>query len=131
MTDDDNKPYDEELYNMMKCASKTLQRVKASKKELKGAQRKSRRKVAALKEARNTEYSITEEARARINKTYADLELNAKAEAMSVWCATCECIHADTLLSDHPLPPLPLPSSTQSSLLDNLSALLDKMNRKD
>ena len=34
--------------------------------------------MAALKEARNTEYSITEEARARINKTYADLELNAK-----------------------------------------------------
>ena len=93
MTDTDNKPYDEELYNMMKvslprnkrhsfplfqCASKTLQRVKASKKELKGAQRKSRRKVAALREARNTEYSITEEARARINKTYADLEFNAK-----------------------------------------------------
>ena len=60
------------------CASKTLQRVKASKKELKGAQRKSRRKVAALREARSSEYSITEEARARINKTYADLELNAK-----------------------------------------------------
>ena len=94
MTDHDDKPYDEELYNMMKvrrymrkvmmtpplfqCASKTLQRVKASKKELKGAQRKSRRRVAAIREARNTEYAITEEARARINKTYADLELNAK-----------------------------------------------------
>ena len=58
--------------------------MKASKKELKGAQRKSRRKVAALREARSSEYSITEEARARINKTYADLELNAKVRSESI-----------------------------------------------
>ena len=67
------------------CASKTLQRVKASKKELKGAQRKSRRKVAALREARSSEYAITEEARTRINKTYADLELNAKVGSESIY----------------------------------------------
>ena len=58
--------------------------MKASKKELKGAQRKSRRKVAALREARSSEYAITEEARARINKTYADLELNAKVRDDSI-----------------------------------------------
>ena len=40
--------------------------------------------MAALKEARNTEYSITEEARARINKTYADLELNAKVGGITI-----------------------------------------------
>ena len=83
MTDNDNKPYDEELYNMMK--------------------------VSDVKPMKRTHYQLF----------------------LVCLQNTCECIHADTLLSDHPPPPLPPPSSTQSSLLDNLSALLDKMNKYD
>jgi len=132
MVASDEKPFDEELFNMMKCASKTLQRIKSTKKELRGAQRKSRKKIQALRDARSNEYTTSDQTRERINKTYAELELNGKAESLSEWCAECGCIHINKLLEhDHSPKSTQTFSETQHQMMDNLTTILDKLNKND
>ena len=71
-----------------------LQRIKSKTKELKFAQKKSKRKIQALKtvrpcsivmacscgllQERSSEYSTSENTRQLINKTFAELELSGK-----------------------------------------------------
>eukprot|EP00090_Calanus_glacialis_P032674 TRINITY_DN54152_c0_g1_i1.p1 TRINITY_DN54152_c0_g1~~TRINITY_DN54152_c0_g1_i1.p1 ORF type:complete len:153 (-),score=52.57 TRINITY_DN54152_c0_g1_i1:13-471(-) len=93
---------DMELYEMMKDASQRLQRIKSKTRELKGAQKKSKRKVQALKTERSSEYSTSENTRQLINKTFAELELNGKAHTFEEWCNDCGCIHTEKVLNDAP-----------------------------
>merc|ERR1719309_11348 len=85
---------------MMKDASERLQRIKSKTRELKGAQKKSKKKVQALKEARSSEYSTSENTRQRINRTFNELELNRKAHTFDDWCTECGCIHIEKVLTD-------------------------------
>ena len=112
-----------------------------------------------LKKERTNEYSGGEEVsssyltipytkynymqvRQRINKTFAELELNAKAAEMAEWCEECGAIHVPTLLSDNPvLPPAfrpghaptsghtsaPAPGAEHGALLANLAAIMERL----
>jgi len=133
---------DPELAALMKGAATSLQRVRGARRELKGAQRASRKRVRELKKERTNEYSGGEEVRQRINKTFAELELNAKAAEMAEWCEECGAIHVPTLLSDNPvLPPAfrpghaptsghtsaPAPGAEHGALLANLAAIMERL----
>eukprot|EP00092_Neocalanus_flemingeri_P051926 GFUD01060530.1.p1 GENE.GFUD01060530.1~~GFUD01060530.1.p1 ORF type:complete len:153 (+),score=43.55 GFUD01060530.1:52-510(+) len=131
MKNPESESVDMELYEMMKDASQRLQRIKSKKRELKGAQRKSKKKVQVLKEERSSEYSTSEYTRQLINRTFAELELNGKAHTFDEWCTACGCIHLDKVLSDSNQVPSQGDEQfavTESTVLSNLSTVLNRIS---
>jgi len=74
--------------------------IRNKKRSLGKAKREISKKVAEIKEERLTEYSTSRSTQENINKTFADLELTAKAHTFAEWCQECGCIHLDEVLTD-------------------------------
>eukprot|EP00092_Neocalanus_flemingeri_P064171 GFUD01077792.1.p1 GENE.GFUD01077792.1~~GFUD01077792.1.p1 ORF type:complete len:144 (+),score=68.20 GFUD01077792.1:49-480(+) len=95
---------DKEFYEMMKDidmqSAKRMHSIKSKKRELRGAQRQTKKKVEKLKEERSHEYSTSEDTRQLINRTFAELELSGKAHTFDEWCNECGCIHLEEVLKD-------------------------------
>merc|ERR1712106_279277 len=132
MNVEETETVDMELDEMMKDASVKLQRIKSKTKELKGAQKKSKRKIQALKTERSSEYSTSENTRQLINKTFADLELSGKAHTFAEWCTECGCIHTEQVLSDardasyHSDEQF---AESQSNVMANLSSVMNRISQ--
>merc|ERR1719228_1486666 len=81
-------------------SAKRLHSIKSKKRELRGAQRESQKRVQKIKEERASEYETSEATRQVMNKTFQDLELISKAHTFAEWCNECGCIHMEEVLRE-------------------------------